>query len=981
VSVEKKRTLGDEIFADIEVNPYLNELHETILYNYALRLFQLEKKMPMKQYNLEHALRFADLLSKSNHPTKSDSHKMWAQELIILLNEINEGNPRVKMYAGDVFSSTGNHKGLEIINSEYQSINTFEKIFAEFRKAYLRIPAAPDMQFFNGQKVAYDHLKDECFSYSGPTSMGKSFIMRMFIKDEVLHGAKKNYALIVPTKALINEVRNKVIQDISDNLDKCNYRVVVAASDIALEEKHNFIFVLTPERLLYLLISNPNIELDYLFIDEAHKLSGKNSRGPFYYKVVDMLLKREKKPHFIFASPNIPNPQVYLRLMNDVIENGDENKLATTYSPVIQVKFLLDLQNDRIDIYNEKLNRKILVAKFKKSGMTLNDVLLLFEGKNLRLPPEKRSQTIVYYNGRAKAIAAARDYADSHGVAYKNDPLLDALSRDISQEVHGDYYLADMIKKGVAYHIGYLPASIRTRIEDLFQNGNITVMFCTSTLLEGVNLPADNLFITDNKIFRKPMNPVDFRNLIGRVGRISYNLYGNVFFVSENSTASADSYIEMLQTPIPEQSLSIATDPNVLKKVEKQYVADILKSGTAEIPKRTNEEGKELQSEESYTMMRKFGLILLRDIMEERDSLVHREFADFLTPADEESIREKFKDSPTLPDDDINTSVDQTKKLIIAIREGLEYPSSANGFRYDEVVEFLDKLARIFDWEMYEKSTLGNANKRRWYAVILTQWMEGSGLSYIMRQAISYHRKHPDNFRVSAYQPLTTYDDSKEHRNVVFSETLEVIENVVLFSISNYFLRFSNEYKKIHRVTEFTNNWYEFVEFGTTNPLMILLQRNGFNRESAIYIRQHQEEYVVHDGSEGELKLKKSVLNCGSSSTKADAERIIYNSPKLFVDDKAGFEEPDEELSFIRTIQCPECNTEFEVDLAEFVYDVSSYEKENGMGPDAVHSFDSEANCKCPYCGKVLHITGWIREYPLGTFDSEDIDVDTFEDE
>lgn len=887
MSVEEKRTLGDEIFADIEVNPYLNELHEAILYNYALRLFQLEKKTPMKQYNLEHALRFADLLSKSNHPTKSDSHKMWAQELIILLNEINEGNPRVKMYAGDVFSSTGNHKGLEIINSEYQSINTFEKIFAEFRKEYLRIPAAPDMQFFNGQKAAYDHLKDECFSYSGPTSMGKSFIMRMFIKDEVLRGAKKNYALIVPTKALINEVRNKVIQDLSDNLDKCNYRVVVAASDIALEEKHNFIFVLTPERLLYLLISNPNIELDYLFIDEAHKLSGKNSRGPFYYKVVDMLLKREKKPHFIFASPNIPNPQVYLRLMNDVIENGDENKLATTYSPVIQVKFLLDLQNDRIDVYNEKLNRKIPVAKFKKSGVTLNNVLLLFEGKNLRLPPEKRSQTIVYYNGRAKAIAAARDYADSPGVTYKNDPLLDALSRDISQEVHGDYYLADMIKKGVAYHIGYLPASIRTRIEDLFQNGNITVMFCTSTLLEGVNLPADNLFITDNKIFRKTMNPVDFRNLIGRVGRISYNLYGNVFFVSENNAVPADNYIEMLQTPIPEQSLSIVTDPNVLKKVEKQYVADILKSGTAEIPRRTNEEGKELQTEESYTMMRKFGLILLRDIMEERDSLVHREFADFLTPADEESIREKFKDSPTLPDDDINTSVDQTKKLIIAIREGLEYPSSANGFHHKEVLGFLDILAEIFDWGMYEKSTLGNANKRRWYAVILAQWMEGSGLSYIMRQAINYRRDHPDNFKVSAYQPLITYNDSKEHRNVVFSDTLEVIENIVLFSISNYFLRFSNEYKKIHDVTEFANNWYEFVEFGTTNPLMILLQRNGFSRESAIYIRQHQDEYVVHDGSNGKLKLKKSVLNCGSSSTKADAERIIYNSPKLFLEEEA----------------------------------------------------------------------------------------------
>lgn len=153
------------------------------------------------------------------------------------------------------------------------------------------------------------------------------------------------------------------------------------------------------------------------------------------------------------------------------------------------------------------------------------------------------------------------------------------------QEVHGDYYLASMIKMGVAYHIGYLPASIRTRIEDLFQKVNITIMFCTSTLLEGVNLPADNLFITDNKIFRRKMNPMDFRNLIGRVGRISYNLYGNVFFVSDEKSVSSESYIEMLQEPIPEQELSIESNPQALKRVEKKYIAEILKSGSSEIPK------------------------------------------------------------------------------------------------------------------------------------------------------------------------------------------------------------------------------------------------------------------------------------------------------------------------------------------------------------------------------------------------------------
>lgn len=122
---------------------------------------------------------------------------------------------------------------------------------------------------------------------------------------------------------------------------------------------------------------------------------------------------------------------------------------------------------------------------------------------------------------------------------------------------------------------------------------------------------------------------------------------------------------------------------------------------------------------------------------------------------------------------------------------------------------------------------------------------------------------------------------------MVFADTLEVIENVILFSISNYFLRFSNEYKKVHDVTEFDNNWYEYVEFGTTNPLTILLQRNGFSRESATYIRNHKDEYVVHDGSGGELKLKSSLLTCGNTSIMTEAASIKFNVPGLFIDDSS----------------------------------------------------------------------------------------------
>ena len=51
------------------------------------------------------------------------------------------------------------------------------------------------------------------------------------------------------------------------------------------------------------------------------------------------------------------------------------------------------------------------------------------------------------------------------------------------------------------------------------------------------------------------------------------------------------------------------------------------------------------------------------------------------------------------------------------------------------------------------------------------------------------------------------------------------------------------------------------------------------------------------------------------------------------------------------------------------------------MGPDSVKYFDSEQNYECPECGKVIRISGWKREYPLGAFDSEEVDVSLEEDD
>lgn len=99
--------------------------------------------------------------------------------------------------------------------------------------------------------------------------------------------------------------------------------------------------------------------------------------------------------------------------------------------------------------------------------------------------------------------------------------------------IHKDYYLADCLAHGVAFHFGSLPQVIRNKVEKLFKKGEIKYLFCTSTLLEGVNLPAKNIFILSNKKHRSNMSKIDFWNLAGRAGRLNFELFGNVFCIRE----------------------------------------------------------------------------------------------------------------------------------------------------------------------------------------------------------------------------------------------------------------------------------------------------------------------------------------------------------------------------------------------------------------------------------------------------------------
>lgn len=871
---DKQVTVGDLVFSDIDSNEFLKQLYANLLYNYGLHRLGLVDRQPY-DVDLEAALRFADLLSKSIHPNNRDRHRVWAQEIALLCHILYPQDARTKAYVPAIFTTLGNYPGLKQLGVTSDA-GILDAAFNVYQAEYLTVPGDKSMKFFAPQKKIYDRLTDGKFSFSAPTSLGKSFIMRTFITNQIKSGVKANFAVIVPSKALINETRSKLIADLGEDLERHNYRIVSAAGDIVLEGDHNFIFVLTPERLLYLLIGKPAIEFEYVFFDESHKLSDKNSRAPFYYQTVTILQHRHRPPHFVFASPNIPNPEVFLRLVDLNSDENETNAVATQYSPVVQFKYLVNLHENTISSYNDYTQEFTHLASFQAQGATAQGITRFISESSRG--SDHRRQTIVFHSARHHAVQEARDYAQS--LADLNDKDLDALAKDIERDVHEDYYLSGLIRRGVSYHIGYLPPAIRERIEGLFREGKISTLFCTSTLLEGVNLPADNLVITTNKIGRAGMTTVDFKNLIGRVGRIEFNLYGNVFIIVGGQLASAQKAKELLQANVPAQKLSVQTDSQIISKKMKQGVVADLQEGQIEFAK-----GDE--SYERYNMKRKFGLMLLRDITTGRQSLVREEFSDYLNDQTVSRIRESFAQREGQQDDDINVSVDQAESLTQAVRAGLKYPhiSPDGKFNYDETLAFLERLASIFKWRVYDPETLGKTDRYgnqltmlRWYTVLLTQWMEGHGLRSIMNRALRY-RLQQGTLYIKG-QGEIRYENTLQHRNIVISEILKVLEDVILFSLSNYFLKFSNEYKKVHGVEQFDNDWYEYIEYGTTKQETILLQRLGFTRESATYIRTNVSNAIfLH---EGKPYLNPILLESSNINVRKEANEIRYNVPEAF---------------------------------------------------------------------------------------------------
>lgn len=362
---------------------------------------------------------------------------------------------------------------------------------------------------------------------SAPTSAGKSFVLQNFIAARLEEPGSLTIAYIVPTRALIAQVSADVRKLLGGDGGVSGDVDVIT---VPIEPRHllpkRAVYVLTQERLRMMLSAHPSFCAQIIIIDEAHSV-GEGARGVLLQWTVDDLLQRLPTAQLLFASPSIRNLDVFGRVFDltdiDTVPSGD---------PTVAQNFLVTSFDDAEagDLTIRYVEPERSLTEVGRLALGRRSVTRVEKLVNLAITLGQGASNIVYASGAGDAETIALEIAAR--LDRPPTPRRQALAQLAAETVHWSYALVTCVKKGVAFHSSNMPTQIRTAVEEAVARGDIDYLVCTTTLLQGVNLPAKNLFLCrPQKGDNVPLESVDFWNLVGRAGRLMKEFQGNIFLI------------------------------------------------------------------------------------------------------------------------------------------------------------------------------------------------------------------------------------------------------------------------------------------------------------------------------------------------------------------------------------------------------------------------------------------------------------------
>ena len=395
---------------------------------------------------------------------------------------VNSGIVPVSQFIEDKLVSEKDKNVFTEINAAFNRNFVINNIFCSLQQKEL-------IEFYNDNK-------DESLSVVAPTSYGKTDL----ILHTVINSGDKNICVITPTKSLLAQTKSRIIQAEGSEKQK-----IITHPEMFNGNESRIVAVMTQERVLRLLQKTDTLSFDYVIIDEAHGLLHDDDRNMLLASVVLILEKRNPNTVFKFLTPFLCDANnIKVRYTGYSLKTYKVDEYIKTEK--LYVAELRDKHANECFFYDQFINKFYKLNEL--SGMTEWD----FVNENAGL------KNIVYFN-KPKDIESFVQIMVSNKKEVANDKINKAC-KDIAEYVHPQYRLINCMKHGVIYHHGAVPEPVRMYIEKLYAElAEIQFVVTSSTLLEGVNIPADKMFILDNKKGVSKLNPSEFKNLIGRVCR------------------------------------------------------------------------------------------------------------------------------------------------------------------------------------------------------------------------------------------------------------------------------------------------------------------------------------------------------------------------------------------------------------------------------------------------------------------------------
>ena len=441
-----------------------------------------------EQISVDESFNYARMCANELRNNENQGHRL----LIYILDNFKKIPESTKGIWHDLIEMAGFYPYLKKEHAEPTTID------GKIRKEFHLSENLNEVYFHEEQKILKYILESEKnLIVSAPTSFGKSLLI-----EEIVASKKyRNIVIIQPTLALLDETRKKLKKY------KERYKIIVKTTQTPSNDKGN-LFLLTAERVMEY---SGLPQIDFLIIDEFYKLSQKrdDERAYILNNAFYKLLK-EHNPKFYLLGPNI-----------DGISEG----FAQKYNAIFYKTNYSLVENKIIDIYSQY---KELFDNPRKNRKEIKKILfnLLYE-----LGIERKEQTIVYCSSPKRARDVAWGFCnflkEKRLTPYgDNVSLIEWIEKNISIK----WNLIDFLKFGIGVNDGALTKHINSSIVDYFNEGKLKYLFCTTTLIEGVNTTTKNIIFFDKtKGKNKPIDFFDYSNIKGRSGRFMVHYIGRIY--------------------------------------------------------------------------------------------------------------------------------------------------------------------------------------------------------------------------------------------------------------------------------------------------------------------------------------------------------------------------------------------------------------------------------------------------------------------